>query len=303
MKHVQNMHSPGRPSLPFKPISFGCMSLTDNSKPNQQLLRTAFDQGINLFDTADIYGDGVNEMLVGDALGPVRKEVLIATKVGNQRQPDGSLLWAPSRAYILKSVENSLKRLKTDYIDLYQLHGGTVEDPIDEIIDAFESLKKQGKIRWYGISSIRPNVIRQYVERSGIVSVMMQYNLLDHRPEEEMLDLLAAQGISVIVRGAIAGGLLIGKQSAPYLQFTESEVAKAGKAIASLGEDLRATPLKIALSYAYSHPAVGSIALGIRTQAQLAEATAVMEQLRVLNPGEQSSLRRAVRDFRYSDHR
>ena len=85
------------------------------------------------------------------------------------------------------AVDQSLKRLQTDYIDLYQLHGGTIEDPIDEMIEAFETLKAAGKIRYYGISSIRPNVIREYVKRSSIVSVMMQYSLLDRRPEEEML--------------------------------------------------------------------------------------------------------------------
>ena len=116
----------GQSDLAVNTVSFGCMSLSDNSKSNRQLLRKAAEAGITLFDTADIYQDGINEMLVGEALAPLRHEVFIATKVGNQRQPDGSLSWNPSKAYILKSVENSLKRLGTDYIDLYQLHGGTI---------------------------------------------------------------------------------------------------------------------------------------------------------------------------------
>jgi aryl-alcohol dehydrogenase-like predicted oxidoreductase len=88
------------------------------------------------------------------------KKVIIATKVGNQWRADGSGWdWNPNKDYIISAVEQSLKRLQTDYIDLYQLHGGTMEDPIDETIEAFEQLQKQGKIRYYGISSIRPTVI------------------------------------------------------------------------------------------------------------------------------------------------
>src|SRR5690606_9784170 len=161
------------------------------------------------------------------------------------------------------------KRLKTDYIDLYQLPGGTIEDPIDETIEAFERIKEQGKIRWYGITSIRQNVIREYIKRSNIVSVMTQYRLLDHRPEEATLDLLQEHGISVVCRGAVAQGLLIGKPADSYLQYTDGEVARAAKAVSKVAEELRLTPLEVALAYVWGHPAVATAALGIRTSAQL----------------------------------
>lgn len=293
----------GPSDLAVQSVSFGCMSLTDNSKPNRQLLRKAAEHGIALFDTADIYQDGRNEMLVGEALAPLRQEVLIATKVGNQRQPDGTLAWNPSMAYILKSVENSLKRLGTDYIDLYQLHGGTIDDPIDETIEAFELLKKQGKIRWYGISSIRPNVIREYVERSNIVSVMMQYSLLDRRPEEAILGLLHERGIGTIVRGAVAGGLLAGKDPAPYLQFTESEVAKAAKAVATVASEMGVDRLDVALDYVFAEPAVSTVALGIRTPLQLDEAVQAMGAMQALSAEQRQTLRHAVREFYYEQHR
>lgn len=279
------------------------MSLADNSKSNQQLLRKAADQGIVLFDTADIYHDGRNEMLVGEALAPIRHEVAIATKVGNQRHPDGTLAWNPSMAYIIKSAENSLKRLRTDYIDLYQLHGGTIDDPIDETIEAFELLKKQGKIRWYGISSIRPNVIREYVTRSNIVSVMMQYSLLDRRPEEAMLGLLHERSIGTIVRGAVASGLLVGKDPAPYLQFTESEVAKAAKTVAAVATELDGNRLEAALDYVFSEPAVSTVALGIRTPLQLDEAVQAMTKTRALDREHLEAMRHAVREFYYENHR
>jgi aryl-alcohol dehydrogenase-like predicted oxidoreductase len=163
------------------------------------------DLGINYFDTADIYDQGENEITVGRALRDSRSKLFIATKVGNQPRPDGTGWdWNPHKEHILGAAEASLKRLQTDYIDLYQLHGGTLDDPIDETIEAFELLKEQGKIRAYGISSIRPNVIREYVARSNMVSVMMQYSLLDRRPEESCLELLREIGIGVLVRGAVA---------------------------------------------------------------------------------------------------
>jgi aryl-alcohol dehydrogenase-like predicted oxidoreductase len=167
----------GKSELKISKIGFGCMSLKGGRQENQKLVDCAMELGINYFDTADLYEKGMNEEMIGNALKKQRDKVVIATKVGNVWRADGSEWdWNASKEYILSSVEQSLKRLKTDYIDLYQLHGGTIDDPITETIEAFELLKQQGKIRYYGISSIRPNVIKTYVERSNIVSVMMQYS-------------------------------------------------------------------------------------------------------------------------------
>ncbi len=294
----------GKSDLWVSPVGFGCMSLGENVTVYTDLLRKAVDAGINYFDTADLYNKGLNELYVGEALRPVRKDVVIATKVGNQWRPDGSGWdWNPSKAYILKHIDQSLKRLKTDYIDLYQLHGGTIDDPIDEIIEAFERVKEQGKIRWYGISSIRPNVIREYIERSNIVSVMTQYSLLDHRPEETTLDLLQANGVSVICRGAAAQGLLIGKAADSYLQYTDGEVARAAKAVAKVAADLEVPPLTVALAYVWAHPAVATVALGIRTTAQLDEAIAALRSADPLPEYQCEFLRQSVRTFRYDAHR
>ena len=180
----------GKSALQISEIGLGCMSLKENDPANEEIIHRALDAGINFFDTADIYQNGQNEICLGKALRHRRKEVIIASKVGNQLRKDGNGLdWNPRKDHIISSVEKSLQRLQTDYIDLYQLHGGTIDDPISETIEAFETLQQQGKIRFYGISSIRPNVIREYVSRSRIVSVMMQYSLLDRRPEESCFEL------------------------------------------------------------------------------------------------------------------
>lgn len=280
------------------------MSLVENQVTNNTILRKAADAGINYFDTADLYQKGLNELHVGTALKPIRKEVIIATKVGNQWRADGSGWdWNPSKDYILKGVEQSLKRLQTDYIDLYQLHGGTINDPIDETISAFELLKQQGKIRWYGISSIRPNVIREYVRRSNMVSVMMQYSLLDHRPEEDLLDLLHQHQIGVVCRGAIAQGLLLDKTADSYLHYTDSEVLRAAKAVAKTAINHGLPKLDVALGYVWGHPAVATAALGVRTAAQLAEAIQALKCAMPLADDQRRLLRQSVRTYRYDEHR
>lgn len=298
------MNRVGKSDLYVSAVGFGCMSLGENQKANTEILRKATDHGINFFDTADLYQKGLNESHVGEALKPVRKDVVIATKVGNQWRADGSGWdWNPSKEYILSSVEQSLKRLKTDYIDLYQLHGGTIDDPIDETIEAFELLKQQGKIRWYGLSSIRPNVIREYVERSNIVSVMTQYSLLDHRPEETTLDLLHDTGISVICRGAMAQGFLVGKTPDAYLQYTASEVARAAKEIAKIAEADNRSELEVTLAYVWAHPAVATAALGLRTLAQLDGAITALKLGEPLTQVAKEQLRQSVRNYHYDLHR
>ncbi|AYB35749.1 aldo/keto reductase [Chryseolinea soli] len=259
----------GTSDLSVSEVSFGCMSLGSDDAANAQLLHRAHDEGINYFDTADIYHKGQNEITVGKALAGRRDKVIIATKAGNVWRADGSGLdWNPSKEHILKSAEQSLKRLRTDYIDLYQLHGGTILDPIDETIEAFEILVSHGKIRYYGISSIRPNVIREYVERSNIVSVMMQYSLLDRRPEEECLELLHKNSISVLVRGSLASGLLIDKPAKSYLNYPEQDVTKLVQAMKNVSQSKRSLT-EIALNFALAPDAVASAVVGMRTEKQL----------------------------------
>ena len=222
----------GNSTLEISEIGFGCMSLSGTEPEQADILHHAMDLGINFFDTADLYNKGMNEISVGKALKTKRNKVILATKVGNQWRPDGSGWdWNPRKDYILNTVEGSLKRLQTDCIDLYQLHGGTINDAIDDTIAAFETLKQQGKIRYYGISSIRPNVIREYIKRSSIVSVMMQYSLLDRRPEESCLDLLKKNNIGVLARGTVAQGLLVDKAAKEYLQYSEKEVQTVAETV------------------------------------------------------------------------
>jgi aryl-alcohol dehydrogenase-like predicted oxidoreductase len=295
-------HLLGKSDLSVSEIGFGCMSLGNDDADNARLIRHALDQGINFFDTADLYEHGQNEITVGKALQAKRSEVVIATKVGNQWKEDGSgWNWNPGKDYIISAVEASLKRLQTDYIDLYQLHGGTIEDPVDDTIAAFETLQQQGKIRYYGISSIRPNVIREYIKRASIVSVMMQYSLLDRRPEETCFPLLLENNIGVLARGSVAKGLLVNKPAAPYLNYTAGEVAAAATAIRNNSNTAR-DAAQTALRFVLQQPAVSSAIVGIRTAAQLEDALRAT-QAPALQPDELAALKQSVTVNTYDQHR
>lgn len=290
----------GKSDLQVSEIGFGCMSLKPGLPQNATLIREAVEKGINFFDTADLYDKGQNESIVGEALKFCRKDIIISTKVGNQWRSDGSGWdWNPGKDYIIESVEGSLRRLQTDYIDLYQLHGGTIEDPIDETVEAFEILKQQGKIRHYGISSIRPNVIREYVKRSNIVSVMTQYSLLDRRAEEFTLDFLKENAVGVLARGSLAQGLLVDKPLNPYLDHSEKEVEKAVKGVHFIGEEK--SPTAVAINFVLRHPAVSSAVAGIRTREQLEAAVQVPDMK--LTEFEYNFLRDAIGKNKYTDHR
>ena len=292
----------GKSAIEVSEVSFGCMSLGEEHVDNATLLHRALDEGITLFDTADLYQRGENEITVGKAFKGMRDRVVLATKVGNKWRPDGTGWdWNPSKAYILRAVEESLRRLQTDYIDLYQLHGGTIEDPIDDTIEAFETLRRQGKIRAYGISSIRPNVIREYVRRSNIASVMMQYSLLDRRPEEACLGLLQQHGIGVLARGSYAQGLLLGKPSKPYLGHPEDGVAAAAEAVRKTAGNQR-TAAEVAARFVLHHPAITSAVLGVRTEEQLQDALRVAEAA-PLKEAEMEELKRAATPSLYEQHR
>ncbi len=291
----------GSSSLKVSVIGFGCMSLPADEKSAIPVLHKAIDLGINYLDTADIYNDGINEMIIGKAIKGKRDNVVVASKAGNVRRSDGGLDWNPTKKHILSSIDGSLKRLQTDYIDLYQLHGGTIQDNIDETIEAFELLKQQGKIRYYGISSIRPNVIREYIKKSSIVSVMTQYSLLDRRPEEETLELLHQNNIGVLVRGSVAQGLLINKTPKPYLDNSTEDVAKMAGAVNKLSVNGR-TATQTAIKYVLKHKAVTSAVVGMRTLDQVEEAVNAVN-VDDLTPSELEMLKNVQVPNNYKEHR
>lgn len=292
----------GTSELNVSRIGFGCMSLHPEQKDFFNMIDLALDKGINYFDTADLYDKGGNEEMLGKAFKGRRNRVIIGSKAGNQWRADGSGWdWNPRKDYILKCAEKSLERLKTDYIDLYMLHGGTLEDNISESIEAFEILLQQGKIRYYGLSSIRPNVIREHVKYGKVASVMTQYSLLDRRPEEATLDMLHKHNIGVLVRGSVASGMLVDKPAKPYLEHSEESVAAAATAVAQVSGKAR-TASQTAIQYVLHHPAVTSVVVGMHTRRQIEEGVNALT-VPFLNDEEIEYLKNKIPARKYENHR
>ncbi|WP_249871928.1 aldo/keto reductase [Oceanobacillus saliphilus] len=276
-----NKNKLGKSDIMISNLTLGCMSLGNDLHEAVKMIDFALDSGINHLDTADLYDFGMNEEIIGNAIKNKRSEIILTTKVGNHFNKErNEWFWDPSKKYIMQAVKDSLRRLNTDYIDFYMLHGGTLDDPIHETIDAFEILKKEGIIRAYGISSIRPNVIREYVKHSSIDGVMTQYSLLDRRPEEETLDLLHENNISVLSRGPLAKGMLSNRSETVienkgkegYLDYSYKELKEVNKKIAAiLDEDTSMNAL--ALKYVQKHPAVATAVFGASSVRQVQENT------------------------------
>jgi aryl-alcohol dehydrogenase-like predicted oxidoreductase len=299
----------GTSDLFVSELGLGCMSLGLDSKKAENILHAAFELGINYFDTADLYDHGENEKIIGSTFKHNRDQVVIATKVGNRwSEQKDRWYWDPSKAYIKKEVKASLTRLNTDYIDLYQLHGGTIEDDIDETIQAFEELKAEGLIRYYGISSIRPNVIREYASKAHIVSVMTQYNILDRRPEEEILPHMQQHDISVVTRGSLAKGLLSNKmlekasattREKGYLDYSFSELSGT---LTKLKVHFDRPMSEIALHFNLAQPAVASVIVGASSVEQLHENSRAVHSRR-LTDDDIHFIRACTKENHFTEHR
>lgn len=290
----------GTSNLHISEISLGCMSLPPNPTEAEEVIHAAIDAGINYFDTADLYNQGENEKVVGAALKHHRHNIYLASKVGNRwEEGKEGWRWDTSENYINKAVRDSLQRLQTDYLDLYQLHGGTTEDNWEEITDTFESLKKEGLIREYGISSIRPNVFMPFLQNSDAISNMMQFNIFDERASE-FFDPIQQTGASVVTRGSIAKGLLTNEWRTRLKSIMSYDEAAAKDMLQKIEQqfgDVHAAALAFNLQY----PTVASTVIGARTVTQLQQNLDAYEKAQSMpNISEIDSW---TKTDRYTEHR
>ncbi|MEK4494284.1 aldo/keto reductase [Ureibacillus sp. FSL W8-0352] len=293
----------GSSAFEISELSLGCMSLPTSVDEARPVIEAALEHGINYFDTADLYDKGVNEEVVGECLKPYRDQVYIATKVGNRWNEKGDgWYWDASKEHIEEGIKDSLRRLKTDYIDLYQLHGGTIDDPWDDIIETFEKLKQEGLIREYGISSIRPNVFQPFFEKSNGISNMMQYSIFDRRPEE-FFPFFEEKKVSVVTRGSIAQGLLTNEWKRrvekinSYLNYSKEELVSILEKI----EKEFGSVHKAAIAFNLSQPAVASIVVGARTKEQLLTNIKAYEEAQTIQG--LSFIQTITKQNIYTDHR
>jgi myo-inositol catabolism protein IolS len=198
-------------------VGMGCWGIGGQWGPveEQEAITTvhkALDCGITLFDTADAYGLGESERRLGKALHDRRDRALIATKVGNFGRRLGHPLSYATPQHVYLCCDASLHRLQTDTIDLYQCHIGSLADPTI-FLEAFETLRQQGKIRAYGISSDSVDVVKQFDRDGNCAAVQINYSILSRGAEKALLPLCAERNIGVLLRGPLAKGLLAGKFS------------------------------------------------------------------------------------------
>ena len=209
----------GNSGLKVSAVGLGCnnFGMKIDQAATDTVVHKALDLGITLFDTADVYGNkGGSERMLGHALGARRKEIVLATKFGLAME-DGEYMKGASRRYILQAVEASLKRLNTDYIDLYQLHFPDPGTPIEETLSALDDLVRAGKVRYIGCSNFAgwQLVEAHYLARDAglapFVSAQNHYNLLDRKIELELVPAAQKYGAGILPYFPLASGMLTGK--------------------------------------------------------------------------------------------
>ncbi len=215
----------GKTGWQVSTISMGCWGIGGQWGPVEEAeairtIHAAIDLGVNLFDTADSYGLGVSEELVGRALRGRRDGVYVATKVGNFARRVGAPLSYTTPHHVYLCCDASLGRLKLDTIDLYQCHIGDLQDP-SVFLEAFERLVERGKIRAYGISTNTPAVAEAFDRAGGCAAVQLNYSLLNQSAAGDLLPWCAANDIGTLIRGPIAQGVLAGKFT-PETRFDDS---------------------------------------------------------------------------------
>ena len=273
-------------------LTFGVGVERDNAKA---CVDRAFELGINFIDTANVYGRGAAESFLGEALaGRPRDSYVLATKLwGQMSDTDRGL----SRAQVLKQIDASLTRLKTDYVDLYQCHRYDPETPLEETMDALSEIVRQGKVRYIGFSEWSPQNIEDALALPGVekfVSSQPQYSLLWRRPEQKVIPISAANGISQIVWSPLAQGVLTGKyrpgqplpegsratsdsMSGPIQNWLREPVLQAVEQLRPLAAEAGCTLGQFALAWVLREPNVASAIVGASRPAQLDENAAASD--------------------------
>src|SRR5438876_5566809 len=258
----------GKRGLEVSALGLGCMGMSQSHgpPPDKQamisLIRTAVERGITFFDTAEIYGPHTNEELVGEALAPPRRQVVIATKFGIKYE-NGQQLQDSRPERIKQSIEGSLKRLRTDVVDLYYQHRVDPNIPIEEVAGTVKELIAQGKVKHFGMSEAGVRTIRRAHAVQPVTAVQSEYSLWWRRPEEELLPTLEELGIGFVPFSPLGKGFLTGTiddkttfVSSDFRNIVPRFTPAARKANQALVDLLRtiakreqATPAQIALAW------------------------------------------------------
>jgi len=281
----------GKSELHVSVVGLGCNNFgfvaSMNVEESREVIDKAIEVGVNFFDTSDSYGS--SEEILGEVLGERRKKIILATKVGAKPNPEGQKSGA-SRSYILAEVEESLRRLRTDWIDLYQIHYPDPKTPIEETLRALDDLVKQGKVRYIGCSNFSAAQLKEAQRTAAekkltsLVSSQDEYSLVARDIERELLPVIERHGMGEVPYFPLASGLLTGKykmgQSAPTgsrlaqkqhladKYHTAANLEKAAR-LEQFATKRGHTLLELAFSWLLARPAVASVIAGATKPEQI----------------------------------
>lgn len=261
-----------------------------DEKTSIQIIHQAIEGGINFIDTANIYTQTESERIIGLALEGRRDEVVLATKAGLPRG-DGPNQRGSSRYHLQRELDQSLRRLRTDYVDLYQIHTFDPETPLEETLRALDDMVRAGKVRYIGASNYLAWELMKALgisEREGLnryVSTQVSYSLADRTPERELVPLCLDQGVGIIPYFPLAGGILTGKYTgqdqAPqgsradkeprFGRFLNEERIALGQTVSGIADELGCSPGALSLAWLMQKPAVSTVIVGATRAEQLAD--------------------------------
>jgi len=257
-----------------------------------EAIKTAYDHGVNFFDTAPFYGYGESERILGKTLKPVRDKVIIATKFGIVWDNKGNFVFDASRKNILREIDASLKNLGTDYIDLYQVHWPDHKTPIQETMETLNELVQSGKIRYIGVSNFSVEQMEEARKYANVVSLQSQYNLLQRGVEKAEYPYTERVGMGFIPYSPLAQGLLTGKFT-KETKIPENDVRRQFNPLFKEGEfeanlekvekirtivDRYHKPMaQVAVNWLLAKPAVATVITGAKNKEQVIQNVAAAE--------------------------
>lgn len=273
-------------------MQFGGKGLGNlDQKATDSMVRLALDRGINFIDTADMYARGESETLVGNALKGIREEVVLATKVRLPMSDTNFNNAGTTRVNIMREIDASLRRLKTDYVDLYQVHSWDSNTPLEETLRALDDLVHQGKVRYIGLSNYlawQAATALGYQEREHLnkyITAQLYYSLVDRGVEHEWLSFAEYHKIGILVWSPLAGGFLSGKYDRDKPAPAGSRFAEAGSfvpfdldygyrvldAVKEVAGRHGATPAQVSLAWLLSRPMITSVIIAARSNERIEE--------------------------------
>lgn len=289
-----------------------------DQKTSTHIVHAALDHEINFIDTANIYAGSESERIIGLALEGRRQSAVLATKAGLVRseEPNGS---GSSRRHLMQELEDSLRRLKTDYIDLYQIHTFDPSTPLEETLRTLDDMVSSGKVRYIGASNytawqlMKAIGISEARNFSKYISIQCSYSLADRTPENELVSLCLDQGVGIIPYFPLAGGILTGKYNtngpAPsgsradtdpnFKRFLDDDRITLGNTVSQIAEEIGTSSTALSLAWLMNQPAVSTVIVGATRVEQLQHnlhSTSISLAVETLD-----KLEKASRSFRYGE--